>query len=157
MTRKKSKSTTFSAPFLYSSLASGTKISYLWISLSVKTTYIDNKYDLYSIACVNGSSIIEGVDFTISYASDEKLDPFVYTCHFLCRIINYFVSDIYNAFQNTIMPNPEERIFSVYHNGYNLTKILLLPNLYFYICYFQYLKLISQTPLSKYMIYLKLL
>ena len=31
-------------------------------------TDIDNQYDQYSITCSDGSSIIEGVDFTVSYA-----------------------------------------------------------------------------------------
>ena len=38
------------------------------ISFRVKKKDIENQYDLYSIKCIDGSSILEGVDFTVSYA-----------------------------------------------------------------------------------------
>ena len=43
--------TTFSAPFLRSSLLPETKIIRPRISFRVKTTEIDNQYDIYSITC----------------------------------------------------------------------------------------------------------
>ena len=42
------------------------KKSYPRISFRVKTTDIDNQYDLYSITCADGSSMLEGIDFTVS-------------------------------------------------------------------------------------------
>ena len=65
---KMEKSTTFSAPFLCSLLPPDTKILHSRIYFRVNTTYIDNQYDLYSRTCADGSSIIEGVDSTVSYA-----------------------------------------------------------------------------------------
>ena len=62
------KSTTFSAPFMCSLLPSETKKLRLRISFRVKTTYIDNKYDLFPRTCSDESYIIEGVGITVSYA-----------------------------------------------------------------------------------------
>ena len=61
------KSTTFSAPFLGSSCPTDTKIIRPRIYFKVKTTYIENQYDLNFKTCVDRSSGIEGVDFTVSY------------------------------------------------------------------------------------------
>ena len=63
-----SKSTTFSAPFERSLLPPGTKILSPIISFIVKTKDIDNQYDLYSITCAYGSSMLEGVNLSVSYA-----------------------------------------------------------------------------------------
>ena len=62
------KSTTFSAPFLRSLLPPDKKILCPRIYFRVKTTYIYNQYDLYSRTFADVSSMIEGVDFTVSYA-----------------------------------------------------------------------------------------
>ena len=107
-----SASTTFSAPFLLSSIPSYKNILKNRIYFRVKTTEIYNQYDLYSRTCVDGSSMIEGVDFTISY----KPVAGIWT---LCIIISIasaegliiFVLDISNAFQNTILPNPSEIVY----------------------------------------------
>ena len=61
------KSTTVSAPFLRSLLPPNTKILRPRIYFRVKTTETDNQYDIYSITCADGSSMIEGFDFTVSY------------------------------------------------------------------------------------------
>ena len=58
---KTEKSTTFSAPYEGSLLTPRTKILRPITSFRVKTTYIDNKYDPYSITCAYGSSMLEGV------------------------------------------------------------------------------------------------
>ena len=60
-------STTFSAPFLRSALPPNTNILRPRIYFRVKTTDIDNQYDLYSRTCAFVLSILEGVDFTGSY------------------------------------------------------------------------------------------
>ena len=46
--------TTFSEPFLRSSLPLDTKILRTRKSFRVKTTDIDNQYDIYSIKCADG-------------------------------------------------------------------------------------------------------
>ena len=55
------KSIKFIAPYEGSLLPPITKILRPITSFRVKTTYIDNKYDPYSITCAYGSSMIEGV------------------------------------------------------------------------------------------------
>ena len=98
--------------FYASSLSPDTKILRPRIYFSVKTTDIDNQYGIYSRTCVDVSSMLEGVDFTVSYvpvASIRSLriiiaiDP--------AEGIILFVLDISNAFQNTILPNPVERVY----------------------------------------------
>ena len=56
---KMATSTTFSAPFLRSLLPPYIKILRPRISFRVKTTNIDNQYDIYSRTCAYGSSMIE--------------------------------------------------------------------------------------------------
>ena len=61
-------STTFSAPFLRYLLSPKTKVLRSRISFGVKKTNIDNQYGLFSIELEDGSSMIEVVEFTVSYA-----------------------------------------------------------------------------------------
>ena len=101
------KSTTFSAPFLRSSLPPYTKRLIPRISFRVKTTDIYNQYDIYSITCADGSYIIEGVGFTFSYA----LVADICSLHIIVEILSaegliIFVLDISNAFHNSVLPNP---------------------------------------------------
>ena len=106
------KFTTFSTQFLCYSLSLDKKILHQRISFRVRTTDIDNKYDIYSRTCADGSSIIEGADFIVSYAPVSGVIS-------LCIIISIAskerliisILDIYNAFQNNILPNPEERVY----------------------------------------------
>ena len=60
--------TNFSTPFLRSLLLPDTNILIYRIYLRVKTTDIDNQYYLYSRTCEDGSSMLEGVEVTVSYA-----------------------------------------------------------------------------------------
>ena len=66
--KKMGKSTTFIALFIRSSLPPDTKIIRQRIYFRANTTEIDNQYEIYSRTCAYGSSIIEGVDFTVSYS-----------------------------------------------------------------------------------------
>ena len=62
------KPATFTAPFLHHSLPPDTKIIHIRVYFRVKTTDIDNLYDLYSRTCADASFMIEGVDFTVLYS-----------------------------------------------------------------------------------------
>ena len=105
-------STTFSAPFLRSLLPPDTKITRPRISVWLKTTDIDNQYDIYSRTCKDGSSMIEGVDFTVYYAPAAViLSLHITTAIASAEDLIIFVLDIYNAFQNTILPNPEKIVY----------------------------------------------
>ena len=65
---KMATSTTLSAPFLCYLIPTDTKILRTRISFMIKTTDIDNQYDLYSRTCSDGSSMLERVDLTVLYA-----------------------------------------------------------------------------------------
>ena len=105
-------STTFSTPFLRSSLPPNTKIFIPRTSFGVKTTDIDNQYHIYSRTCAYRSFIIEVVGFTVSYAPVSGIKS-------LCIIIAVasieflilFILDISNAFQNIIFTNPVEKLY----------------------------------------------
>ena len=77
---------------------------------------IDNQYDIYSRTCAYGSSILEGVDFNVSYS------PVAGICslHIIISIASsggliIFVLDISNAFQNTIYPTLQKESILDYH------------------------------------------
>ena len=102
------KSTTFSVPSLRSLRPQDTKILLLRIYFRVKTTYIENQYELYSITCADGPSMIEGVDFTVSYAPLSGIFfPHIIIIVSYSESLIIFALDISNAFQNTIITNPE--------------------------------------------------
>ena len=105
-------SPTFSASFLRSLLPPDTNIIRPRIYFRVKTTEIDNQYDLYSRTCENVSSIIEGVEFNVSYSPVACTS----SLHIMIAIdskegLIIFVLDISNAFHSTILTNPAERVY----------------------------------------------
>ena len=67
------KSTTSSDPFKRSLFTPDTKVLRPWILLRVKTTENYNNYDIYSRNCADGSYMIEGVEFTVSYSHVESI------------------------------------------------------------------------------------
>ena len=71
---------------------------------------IDNQYDLYSRRCADGSSMLEIVDFTISYASVAIIKSLrIIILIASAELLIMFILDIYNAFQNNILPYSKER------------------------------------------------
>ena len=77
-----------------------------------KKTDIDNQYDIYSITCADVSSMIQGVDFTVSYAPVAWIQSlFIITAIVSAEGAIIFVLDISDAFQNTILPNLAERVY----------------------------------------------
>ena len=109
---KMETSTTFSAPFLRSLLPLGTKILRPIISFRVKKTDIDSQYDLFSRTCSDGLSMLEVVYFTISYVpvADIRSLCIIIAIAYVEGLI-FFVLDIFNAFHNTILPEPSERFY----------------------------------------------
>ena len=77
------KPTTFSAPFLCSSLPPETKILYPRIYFRFNTTYIENQYYLYSRTYIDGKSMLEGVDFNVSNSP-------VVVIRYLCIVVAIF-------------------------------------------------------------------
>ena len=74
------------------------------ISFRVNSTDIDNQYDLYSITCADRSSVLEDVDFAVSYAIVAGIRSLciLVAITYTEGLIN-FVLDISNAFQNNIL------------------------------------------------------
>ena len=102
-------STTFSAPFLRSLLTSDTNILRLRIYFRVKTTDIENQYNLYSRKLSDGSSMLEVVYLTVSYSPVAGIRSH----HIIIAIASVeslilFILDIPNSFHNTILPNLSE-------------------------------------------------
>ena len=82
------------------------------ISFRVKTIEIKNQYDLYSRNFTDVSFMLEVVDFLVSYtpvASIKYLIIVIAVAY--TEVIIIFILDIYNAFQNIILPNFEEIVY----------------------------------------------
>ena len=81
------------------------------IYFRVKTTDIDNQYDLCSIICTYVSSILEVVYSTASCAPVEGV-IYLNIIIYIASVEGLFilVLEISNVFQNNIMPNTEERV-----------------------------------------------
>ena len=107
-------STTFSAPFLRSLLTSDTNILRLRIYFRVKTTDIENQYNLYSRKLSDGSSMLEVVYLTVSYSPVAGIR----SLHIIIAIASVeslilFILDIPNSFHNTILPDPSEIVYLI--------------------------------------------
>ena len=58
--------------------------------------------------------MLEGVDFTVSYAPVAGIRPLRITIELASTEgLTLFVLDIYNAFQNTILTNPAESVYLI--------------------------------------------
>ena len=106
------KSTTFSVSFLCYSFPPDTKTLRTRIYFRVLKNDIENQYDLYSISCADGSSVLEGIYFAVSYAPVAG----IISLSIIIAIVStefpiIFVLDISNDFQNNILPNLSERFY----------------------------------------------
>ena len=105
-------STTFSASFLNYLLPPETKKLPTRISFMVKTTYIDNQYDLYSSTCAYGSYVHEGVGFTVLYATVTGIISLrIIISIESAEVLIILILGISNAFQSIILPSPEENFY----------------------------------------------
>ena len=100
-------STTSKVSFLRSVLPSTINSLIPRIYFRLKTFDIDNQYDIYSRTCADGLSILEGVDFTVSYTHVSNIR----SLHIIIAIASeeglvLYLLDIPNAFQNIIFPHP---------------------------------------------------
>ena len=118
------KCTTLSDPFKRSLLTLNKKISHNRISFIVKTTEIDQKYDIYSIDFADGSSIIEWVYFTVSYAPVVSINyPRIVITIASAKVMIIFILGISNVLKITIL--------------YNLKEITCLSLTYLYLYLFK--------------------
>lgn len=82
------------------------------VSFRVKHTDVANIYELYSRTCANGSRMVEGVDFSISYAPCASVQS-IYLQMAIAADLNLttLVLDISNAFQSAVIFTEEERTY----------------------------------------------
>ena len=107
---KQRRSGSLSIPFLRTQLPPNTKIFPLQLAFQVKITDIDNYYKLKSRLCLNGSSMIEGIDFDISFAPVADSSSIRILCSLATLEQMYLiVLDISNAFQSTHITDPSQR------------------------------------------------
>ena len=90
-------------------------------------TDIGNKYELYYRTCADISSILEGVDFNVSYAPVAGIFSLCITTAIASEEgLIIFVLDISNTFQNNIPPNPAKIVYqSLPHIYLEWSKIKL--------------------------------
>jgi hypothetical protein len=103
---------TFSQPMLRSQVPSGKAILRSRIAFHVKDGDSTNVYDLYARTCADGSSMCEGIDFTSSYSPVGSIDSIrLIVALAASQGLQLFVLDISNAFQNSIIFDPLERVY----------------------------------------------
>jgi len=103
---------TFSAPMLRTSVPAGKSILRPRIACRVKDTSTANQYDLYARTCADGSTQKESVDFTDSYSPVASIDSIRLLLNLAASLgLLISVLDISNAFQNSIIFDPSERVY----------------------------------------------
>jgi hypothetical protein len=103
---------TCSAPLLCSSIPSGTSILNPRISFHVKDTAQPHVYELQGCTCANGNKQQQFIDFTDSYSPVGT----IHSIHLLLTItasqrLTLHILDITNAFQSSIIFDPEEHVY----------------------------------------------
>jgi hypothetical protein len=103
---------TWSAPVLCSLVPPTKTILPPRVTFKVKTTDINNTYELYCRTCANGANMKENIDFTNSYSSVGSIE----SIHLLPSLVasNHWtlnVLDVSNAFQTSIIFDPNERTY----------------------------------------------
>jgi hypothetical protein len=106
------QSGTWSAPILRSTIPKEKTILPACVTFKVKDTDTTNTYELYCRTCANGSSMKEHVDYTNSYSPVGSID----SIRLLLSITasqrwTLNVLDISNAFQTSIIFDPNERTY----------------------------------------------
>ena len=101
---------TLSLPFPESQLPSGTTVLRPRLSCEVRITDTDNYYELKIRLCADGSRMVVGIDYDLSYAPVIDGDSLLLMISVATSkgMIFYFL-DISNAFQSNIIHDPRRR------------------------------------------------
>jgi hypothetical protein len=103
---------TWSAPILRSSVPPNKAILRNRVTFKVKDTDQANTYELYSRTCVDGSSMKEHIDYTNSYSPVGSIDSIrLLLAIAASRKLKLNVLDISNAFQTSVVFDPDDRTY----------------------------------------------
>ena len=101
-------SVSLSKPFLKETLPPSSLILNSRLAFAVKLTGLQDYYELKSRLCANGSTMVEGVDFDLSFChvADTYSTLLIFNIAAMLGLRLYFY-DISNAFQSTVKPSAE--------------------------------------------------
>jgi hypothetical protein len=103
---------TWSAPLLCSSAPSGKSILNPRISFRVKDTTQPHTYELQGRTCANGNKQKQFIDFTDSYSPVGTIDSIRHLLAIAAsQRLTLHVLDSTNAFQSSIIFDPEDRVY----------------------------------------------
>ena len=107
---KMHKTGTLSLPFPITNLPNGYSILRPRITCEVKITDSDHYYELKCRLCADGSSMIMGLDYDISYAPVIEGDALLLMMAIATsRGLTFYFLDISNAFQSNVIHDPTKR------------------------------------------------
>jgi hypothetical protein len=103
---------TWSAPILRYLVPTAKTILPPRVTFKVKTTDIDDTYNLYCQTCTNGASLKDNIDFTNSYSPAGSIDS-------ICLLLSLAAANqwtlhvlyISNTFQAAIIFDPDDRTY----------------------------------------------
>jgi hypothetical protein len=103
---------TWSAPLLRTSVPPNKAILRNRVTFKVKDTDQTNTYDLYSRTCADGSPMKENIDYFNSYSPVGSIDSIrLLLAIAASRKLRLNVLDISNAFQTSVVFDPDERTY----------------------------------------------
>jgi hypothetical protein len=109
---KMQRTGTWSAPILRTSVPSTKSILHPRISFRVKDTESPNTYELQGCTCADGTKQRQFIDFTDSYSPVGAIDSIrLLLAISAAHRLQLHVLDITNAFQSSIIFDPEERVY----------------------------------------------
>ena len=95
---------TLSCPFMRQEVSKDLKVLATRLSFEVKLTDVDDYYEIKVRMCANGSKMVQGVDFSESYAPTVDADSYRFMMNIsaMDRMIITFI-DASNAFQTNVI------------------------------------------------------
>ena len=111
---KMNDSVSLSKPFLKGNLPSSSLILNSRLAFAVKLTGLQDYYKLKSRLCANGSTMVEGVDFDLSFChvADTYSILLIFNIAAMLSLRLYFY-DISNAFQSTVKQAAERHYINL--------------------------------------------
>jgi hypothetical protein len=103
---------TWSAPILKTTVPPGKTILRNRVTFKVKDKDQPNTYEFYSRTCVDGSPMKENIDYSNSYSPVGSIDSIRLLLAFAAsRKLKLNVLDISNAFQTSVVFDPDDRTY----------------------------------------------